>query len=189
MFPRGRQTTLKLASSIAQLRATHTMSDSSIPYTLPLPGGIPDTHRPHTERTTTILVPKENTAFLNPVQEYNRDLSVSVIRAWNNQRKAELEARWRQKMEKEAKKRAAKAAKGGKVPEGESASVEVKTEAAEENGTEAYGNGEAEGEAGPSEVSIRTRWRLTLAAAQVPRTQVHHPRGAVCHWSPINPLR
>lgn len=95
----------------ASLRRLSTMSDSNdIPYTLPLPGGIPDTHRPHTERTTTILVPKENTAFLNPVQEYNRDLSVAVIRAWNELRKEELEARWRAKLERERKKRAAKAA-------------------------------------------------------------------------------
>lgn len=80
------------------------MSTSSIPYTVPLPGGIPDKYRPHTEQTTTILVPKANTAFLNPVQEYNRDLSVSVIRAWNDQRKEELEARWRANaVKKEAK--------------------------------------------------------------------------------------
>ena len=54
----------------------------------------PDTHREHSEGTTTILVPKDAGAFLNPVQEYNRDLSVAVIRAWNELRKEELEARW-----------------------------------------------------------------------------------------------
>lgn len=80
------------------------MSSESIPYTLPLAGGIPDTVRPHTERTTTILVPKSNTAFLNPVQEYNRDTSVAVIRAWNEQRKEELEAKWRRSQSKGKKK-------------------------------------------------------------------------------------
>lgn len=85
---------------------------SSIPYTLPLPGGIPSTHNPHTEQKTTILVPKENTAFLNPVQEYNRDLSVAVIRAWNEERKDKFYERERKKAERKAK------ANGGKVEEG-----------------------------------------------------------------------
>ena len=58
------------------------------------PGGIPDTHSEHSEGTTTILVPKDAGAFLNPVQEFNRDLSVAVIRAWNELRKEELEGRW-----------------------------------------------------------------------------------------------
>ncbi|GMK57270.1 hypothetical protein CspeluHIS016_0401040 [Cutaneotrichosporon spelunceum] len=77
---------------------------SSIPYTVPIEGGIPDTHRPHTERTTTILIPKDASAFLNPVQEYNRDLSVSVIRAWNEDRKEKLEAQFRTRRAKKQKK-------------------------------------------------------------------------------------
>lgn len=92
-----------------------------IPNTLPLAGGIPDTHRPHTESTTTILVPKENTAFLNPVQQYNRDLSISVIRAWNELRKEEAEARWRKRQERAAegaKKRKDKQAAGKAGEEG-----------------------------------------------------------------------
>ncbi|TXT03826.1 hypothetical protein VHUM_04347 [Vanrija humicola] len=97
------------------------MSTSSIPYTVPLPGGIPDKYRPHTEQTTTILVPKANTAFLNPVQEYNRDLSVSVIRAWNDQRKEELEARWRANAAK-------KEAKGKGKSKGKAANGEDKAE-------------------------------------------------------------
>jgi tRNA (guanine26-N2/guanine27-N2)-dimethyltransferase len=77
---------------------------SSIPYTVPIEGGIPDTHRPHTERTTTILLPKDSSAFLNPVQEYNRDLSVSVIRAWNEERKERLENAWRERRNKKGRK-------------------------------------------------------------------------------------
>lgn len=146
MFLRaGRLSSTPLVSLVPTVRSrlTHTMSENSIPYTLPLPGGIPDTHRPHTERTTTILVPKENTAFLNPVQEYNRDLSVATIRAWNNLRKEELEGRWRQKLEREAKKKAAK--KGGEAPVDcaePAAEIAESAEAKAENG--------AEGEAGPS---------------------------------------
>ncbi|KAL1405404.1 RNA methyltransferase tRNA(m5U54)methyltransferase [Vanrija albida] len=106
------------------------MSTSSIPYTVPLPGGIPDKYRPHTEQTTTILVPKANTAFLNPVQEYNRDLSVSVIRAWNDQRKEELEARWRaNNAKKEAK------GKGKSKPKANDAE-EKPAEEGETNGAE-----------------------------------------------------
>ncbi|BEJ14874.1 hypothetical protein CspHIS471_0406410 [Cutaneotrichosporon sp. HIS471] len=77
---------------------------TSIPYTVPIEGGIPDTHRPHTERTTTILIPKDASAFLNPVQEYNRDLSVSVIRAWNEERKEKLEAQFRERRAKKQRK-------------------------------------------------------------------------------------
>ena len=66
-------------------------------HTVPIPGGIPDTHREHSEATTTILVPKDAGAFLNPVQEFNRDLSIAVIRAWNELRKDELEEKWMKK--------------------------------------------------------------------------------------------
>ncbi|ORY32579.1 N2,N2-dimethylguanosine tRNA methyltransferase-domain-containing protein [Naematelia encephala] len=76
----------------------------SIPHTVPLPGGIPSTHRPHTESTTTILVPNENIAFLNPVQQYNRDLSVAVIRAWNELRKEEVDEKVRRKCEVKKKR-------------------------------------------------------------------------------------
>lgn len=91
---------------------------SSIPYTVPLPGGIPSTHNPHTEQKTTILVPKENTAFLNPVQEYNRDLSVACIRAWNEERKE----RFMERQEAKARKGKNKAkVNGTEVADGEGA--------------------------------------------------------------------
>lgn len=106
---------------------------TSIPYTVPLPGGIPDTHRPHTERTTTILIPKDDSAFLNPVQEYNRDLSVSVIRAWNEERKEKLEARWRAKL---ARGKGRKPRKGDAV-EGEDAPAKEVPATAEEEATNA----------------------------------------------------
>ena len=77
------------------------MSASSSPYVVGLPGGVPSTHREHTESRTTILLPNDNTAFLNPPQQFNRDLSVAVIRAWNEQR-----------IEKAKAKQEANAAKG-----------------------------------------------------------------------------
>jgi tRNA (guanine26-N2/guanine27-N2)-dimethyltransferase len=97
------------------------------------PGTIPAGYKAHTESSTTILVPEANTAFLNPVQQYNRDLSIAVIRAWNDMRKEEALAKHEVKMQRKGK------AKGkGK------AAVEVTGEAAESaiNGDQS--------EAGPS---------------------------------------
>lgn len=112
------------ARSITASARMSSSGPSSVPYTVPLPGGIPSTHTHHTESTTTILVPKANTAFLNPVQQYNRDLSIAVIRAWNEMRKEEAEEKWKKrieakpeavarKKEKARKRKEAKAAKGG----------------------------------------------------------------------------
>ncbi|WVW83725.1 N2,N2-dimethylguanosine tRNA methyltransferase [Kwoniella bestiolae CBS 10118] len=72
---------------------------TEIPYTIPLPDGTPKGHTTHTESTTTIFLPKAG-AFLNPVQHYNRDMSVAVIRAWNEMRKEELESKFRKKLAK-----------------------------------------------------------------------------------------
>ena len=73
---------------------------------------IPDGFKPHTESSTTILVPKGNTAFLNPVQQYNRDLSIAVIRAWNEMRKEESVARHERKMQRQASSKKNKKQKG-----------------------------------------------------------------------------
>jgi tRNA (guanine26-N2/guanine27-N2)-dimethyltransferase len=43
---------------------------------------IPDGFRLHTENTSHILL-SANEAFLNPVQEFNRDLSIACIRTWS----------------------------------------------------------------------------------------------------------
>ena len=118
-------------------------SQAPIPHTLPLPGGIPDTHRPHTESTTTILVHKDNTAFLNPVQQYNRDLSIACIRGWNELRKEEAEERWRRKQERMKETGKGKGKGKGKKVDGQ--------EQAEEGGE----GGKEEVVAGPSkEVSL-----------------------------------
>ena len=64
---------------------------------------IPQGYTLHTENTTRILLPPENQAFLNPVQEFNRDLSVACIRTWTELVNGEKEAKWRRNQEKRAK--------------------------------------------------------------------------------------
>ncbi|KAH8116969.1 N2,N2-dimethylguanosine tRNA methyltransferase, partial [Phellopilus nigrolimitatus] len=56
---------------------------------------IPDGFTLHTENTARILLPATDEAFLNPVQEFNRDLSVACIRVWSEQFDAAKEKKWR----------------------------------------------------------------------------------------------
>lgn len=45
-----------------------------------------------TEGKATILFPKHNEVFYNPVQQFNRDMSIAAIRTWSeiyNNEKAE----------------------------------------------------------------------------------------------------
>ena len=45
-----------------------------------------------TEGKATILFPKKNEVFYNPVQQFNRDMSIAAIRTWSeifNQEKTE----------------------------------------------------------------------------------------------------
>ena len=58
----------------------------------------------HSENTTNILLPSDNGAFLNPVQEFNRDLSVACIRVWSEEWNRAKEARWKAAQEKKVKK-------------------------------------------------------------------------------------
>ncbi|KAH9063312.1 N2 N2-dimethylguanosine tRNA methyltransferase [Lactarius vividus] len=58
---------------------------------------VPDGFTLHTENTSHILLPSNNEAFLNPVQEFNRDLSVATIRAWSEAWNKNKEERWREK--------------------------------------------------------------------------------------------
>ena len=58
----------------------------------------------HSENKTHILLPADNGAFLNPVQEFNRDLSVACIRVWSEEWNRTKEAKWRAVQEKKAKK-------------------------------------------------------------------------------------
>jgi len=61
---------------------------------------VPDGFTLHTENTSHILLPSNNEAFLNPVQEFNRDLSVAAIRVWSEELNRIKEERWRQARER-----------------------------------------------------------------------------------------
>ena len=62
---------------------------------------IPDGFKLYTENTSLLI--SSNEAFLNPVQEFNRDLSVACIRVWSEEMNSAKEARWRKVQEKKAK--------------------------------------------------------------------------------------
>ena len=62
---------------------------------------IPDGFKLYTENTSLLISSDE--AFLNPVQEFNRDLSVACIRVWSEEMNSSKEARWRKGQEKKAK--------------------------------------------------------------------------------------
>lgn len=62
---------------------------------------VPPGFKLHTENTSHILLPENNEAFLNPVQEFNRDLSVACIRTWAAERAKLQESKWLQHQEKE----------------------------------------------------------------------------------------
>lgn len=82
---------------------------------------VPDGFTLHTENTSHILLPSNNEAFLNPVQEFNRDLSVAAIRVWSEELNRAKEERWRQAREKrpmKAEKRRMADRKRPKVDEG-----------------------------------------------------------------------
>jgi hypothetical protein len=74
-----------------------TSDPSSSLGTFPIPSGL----TPYTEQTTTILLPDDNTAFLNPIQQFNRDLSACVIGTWGKDWQGEGKVKW----EKEEGKR------------------------------------------------------------------------------------
>ncbi|KAI0670302.1 N2,N2-dimethylguanosine tRNA methyltransferase [Trametes maxima] len=67
---------------------------------------VPEGFTLHKENTSAILLPSSNDAFLNPVQEFNRDLSVACIRTWSELVNAEKERKWRQAAARRAKKAA-----------------------------------------------------------------------------------
>ncbi|KAG2054635.1 N2,N2-dimethylguanosine tRNA methyltransferase [Suillus hirtellus] len=78
------------------------MSDSAGSSSLTVPEGF----TLHTENTSHILISSKEEAFLNPVQEFNRDLSVACIRVWSEELNREKEAKWKQAQERRAKREA-----------------------------------------------------------------------------------
>lgn len=61
---------------------------------------IPEGYKLHTENTSHILLPSTNDAFLNPIQEFNRDLSVACIRTWSQQLDQAKKAKWEKRKAK-----------------------------------------------------------------------------------------
>lgn len=63
---------------------------------------VPEGFRLHTENTSHILLPNNNEAFLNPVQEFNRDLSTACIHTWGNLTNEEKKRKWELKQARRA---------------------------------------------------------------------------------------
>jgi tRNA (guanine26-N2/guanine27-N2)-dimethyltransferase len=61
---------------------------------------IPEGYTLHSENSAHILLPASADAFLNPVQEFNRDLSVACIRVWSEELNREKELKWRKHLER-----------------------------------------------------------------------------------------
>lgn len=68
---------------------------------------IPAGYRMHTENTSHILLASDE-AFLNPVQEFNRDLSVACIRVWSEELNRVKEEKWRKAQAKKSEKKSHK---------------------------------------------------------------------------------
>lgn len=66
---------------------------------------IPDGYKVHTENSARILLPSTHEAFLNPVQEFNRDLSVACIRMWSEDFNREKQRMWNISQEKRLKRK------------------------------------------------------------------------------------
>jgi tRNA (guanine26-N2/guanine27-N2)-dimethyltransferase len=58
---------------------------------------VPEGFRVHTENGARLLLPDTNEAFLNPIQEFNRDLSVASIRVWSEHLNELRQKRWNEK--------------------------------------------------------------------------------------------
>ena len=63
---------------------------------------VPEGYSVHSENSAHILLPNDNGAFLNPVQEFNRDLSVACIRTWGDIMNEERKAKWEKDRERKA---------------------------------------------------------------------------------------
>ncbi|KAJ1310418.1 hypothetical protein OPQ81_007152 [Rhizoctonia solani] len=78
-------------ASSADVNSTTTAVDS-VTDTMSIPQGF----TVHTENSAKILLPSETTTFLNPIQEFNRDLSVACITTWGKRWEAAKRLRWEQ---------------------------------------------------------------------------------------------
>ncbi|KAF9514517.1 hypothetical protein BS47DRAFT_1376523 [Hydnum rufescens UP504] len=58
---------------------------------------VPEGFTLHKENSAYILLPSDNGAFLNTVQEFNRDLSIACIRAWSERNNRDKQAKFLQR--------------------------------------------------------------------------------------------
>ena len=65
--------------------------------TSPIRQEIPAGYTVHRESTTEILVPAGQGVFINPIQEFNRDISIAAIGAWSAIFDCEKRAAWDKK--------------------------------------------------------------------------------------------
>lgn len=66
---------------------------------------VPEDYTLHKENSAYLLLPSENGAFLNTIQEFNRDLSIACIRTWTERYNREKLARAQSKSKHPAHKR------------------------------------------------------------------------------------
>jgi tRNA G26 N,N-dimethylase Trm1 len=85
-------------------RLKQTTSPSALIMTDSHQISIPEGFTLHSENNSHILLPSSNEAFLNPVQEFNRDISVACIRIWSEELNKAKEAKWRLAQERNATK-------------------------------------------------------------------------------------
>lgn len=178
----------------------------------PIPAGL----TPYTEQSTTILLPDDNTAFLNPVQQFNRDLSISVISTWGKVWQEEGRKDWEDKRVKKLAKKGGK--KGGKgkgkqqeepVAAAAAAAVDSAQEPAAAADVTASETDAAAEVAEPvnaevrlsldsaplphlredAEISFRPFAGLDLKDARLPAQRVRHPRSPLRYRSESNQVR
>ena len=94
---------LRNFSSMGLLRSLHLRLTILCQRYMASPITVPEGFTLHTENTSHILLPSNNKAFLNPVQEFNRDISVAAIRVWSEELNKKKEERWRQARERRQK--------------------------------------------------------------------------------------
>ncbi|BGP43727.1 RNA methyltransferase tRNA(m5U54)methyltransferase [Rhodotorula kratochvilovae] len=132
------------------------------------PPAVPEGFIPYTESTTSILFAAPPSAdgeaasgsapvFLNPVQQYNRDLSVVAIRTWSETRQREKRTYWEEglRRKRERKRGADGKGKGGKKRKADGGeAVEAKAE--------------GEGEKAPAEVKAEDKAPEAVADPAAP---------------------
>lgn len=60
---------------------------------------VPSGYTIHRESTTEVLLAEDRDVFINPIQEFNRDLSTLAIKTWSELFDKEKEQKWQQRKE------------------------------------------------------------------------------------------